>query len=126
MEGNSFTESERLRELKTWALRRDGKPLDGGYSDLNADRHLQVYRNEALNLMKAGAYNRGTGLFESYVERHYPQELEKLIGKLERSYDSLEKFSPDLLEEGFYNLVLGDLPLTMKGTIVVLLRAKES
>ncbi|WP_104381471.1 hypothetical protein [Sphingobacterium sp. HMA12] len=126
MEGNNFTESERLQGLKVWALRRDGKPLDGGYSDLNADRLLQVYRNEALNLMKAGSYNRGTGLFESYVERHYPKELEKLIGKLERSYDSLERFSPALIEEGFYNLILGDLPLKMKGTIVVLLRAKES
>ncbi len=126
MEGNNFTESERLKELRIWALRRDGKPLDGGYTDLNGDRLLQVYRNEALNLMKSGFYNRGTGLFESYVERHYPQDLEKLIGKLERSYDSLERFSPGLVEEGFYNLILGDLPLTMKGTIVVLLRAKES
>ncbi|MGE8241516.1 MAG: hypothetical protein ACN6PD_02325, partial [Sphingobacterium sp.] len=65
MEENSFTESERLKELKIWALRRDGKPLDGGYTDLNGDRLLQVYRNEALNLMKGGFYNNGTGLFES-------------------------------------------------------------
>ncbi len=38
MEGSSFTESERLKELRIWALRRDGKPLDGGYTDLNDDR----------------------------------------------------------------------------------------
>lgn len=126
MEENKLAEPQRLTELKAWALRRDGKPLDGNYVGTAADRFLQVYRNEALNLMKEGFYNKGTALFETYVGSHYPQDLEKLMGKLERSYDSLERFTPDLVEEGFYNLVLGDLPLHMKGTIVVLLRAKEA
>ncbi|RKF34834.1 hypothetical protein BCY89_07685 [Sphingobacterium siyangense] len=126
MEKNGMETTERLEQLKLWALKRDGKEADAQYHDLASDRWLQVYRNEALNLMKAGFYNKGSALFESYVEVHYPHELEKLIGKLERSYDSLQRFSPGLLEDGFYNLVLGDIPLLMAGTIVVLLRAKES
>ena len=126
MEKNGFEETERLKQLKSWALQRDGKHSDAEYHDLVSDRWLQVYRNEALNLMKAGFYDMGSGLFESYVEAHYPHELGKLVGKLERSFDSLQRFSPQLLEDGFYNLVLGDIPLLMSGTIVVLLRAKES
>ena len=126
MEKNGLDETERLKQLKIWALQRDGKHADAEYHDLASDRWLQVYRNEALNLMKSGSYNKGSGLFESYVEAHYPHELEKLIGKLERSYDSLQRFNPQLLEDGFYNLVLGDIPLLMPGTIVILLRARES
>lgn len=119
-------ETARLAELKAWALGRDGKPAGGTYSEPATDRFLQVYRNEALNLMKAGSYNEGAGLFEAYVELHYPQDLEKLVGKLERSYESLERFNVDLLEEGFYNLVLSDIPLHMEGAVIVLLRAKEA
>ncbi|MGJ1211522.1 hypothetical protein [Sphingobacterium multivorum] len=123
---NEMETTERLEQLKLWALKRDGKDAAAEYHDLGSDRWLQVYRNEALNLMKSGAYDKGSRLFESYAEVHYPHELEKLIGKLERSYDSLQRFSPGLLEDGFYNLVLGDIPLLMAGTIVVLLRTKES
>lgn len=104
MEKNGMETTERLEQLKLWALKRDGKEVETEYHDLASDRWLQVYRNEALNLMKAGFYNKGSALFESYVEDHYPHELEKLIGKLERSYDSLQRFSPGLLEDG---LMLG-------------------
>lgn len=126
MENKSLNETSRLKELKGWALQRDDKPADSHYITLDTDRFLQVYRNEALNLMKAGFYSEGTALFESYVQDHYPHDLEKFVGKLERSYDSLQRFSPDVLTEGFYNLILGDLPLHMKGVVVVLLRAKEA